>query len=146
MQLTQNQRLKIERKRKNLTQDEVSKALGIGRPTYTNIERSTSDEVNIYYLQVLNEKYGFDVDYIVGNAANSQSNLKHTKPTQEIPQWKEMMEMMFDLKGAVNKLEKDVMFIKGRVGFKPGVVINAGKEVPLNGQWVSEKIAAGQDF
>lgn len=64
-------RLKELRKKKNLTQDEVSKKLDIARSTYSGYERGTS-EPDFTILDKISKLYEVDLNWLLGKEKESE--------------------------------------------------------------------------
>ena len=89
------QRLKALREAKGLSQEEVAKALGIGRVTYLKYESGESRPVR--KLKELSAFFNVSTDYILGNDTPSSSiNIHSKKDTQDLAKFLEKTEVMFD--------------------------------------------------
>ncbi len=125
-------RLVFLRKQAGLTQDEVSAKMKMTRSSYSLIE-SGKIKLSDFHLRVLEKDFGFDKNYILNGDPiedmGKSTTAKHTK-TNEIPQWKDMMEMVFNMANDINFLKKEIMSIKGNLNFNSGEQ-KQGREVPM---------------
>ena len=74
--------LKLLRKKKNLSQEELGKLVGVTKMTISRWEKGGSD-IDINNLKKLSQYFGVSIDYILGNESGQQDVWREVK---EVPQ------------------------------------------------------------
>lgn len=118
MELSKFQRLKILRVQQNLSQKDVSDALGMTQSGYSALEKGKI-KVTETHLAILKQKFNFDVDYILegGSEAIVQSSSEIESLKQENnslkAQVRQLMEMVSNLTTSVNMLSNQLGKLEG---------------------------------